>query len=106
MPTSPADIGIDAWPRCATCTLRKGFSMPVEGYSVQVEKKSRVSVKHLLRVTAECSHGKQMDSRHVRTQTADIEVPYFWGKAQEFKAVRLLQFFVPGEDRPENRMLL
>jgi len=105
VPTSPADIGIDAWPQCAECSIRQGRPVPVEGYSVDREKPSMLSVRIRLVVRAECSHGRGMDRQSTRVQSAAVDVPYFWGTAQEVLAVRKLVFFAPGES-PENRMLV
>lgn len=104
-PTSPADVGIAAWPQCAHCSMIKGHWVPVEGYSVEEVKPTSVLVKSRWGVKAECSHGRSGVSDRSEHEVAWIDVPYYWGEAQRLLAIKRLQFFAPGR-KAENLMLL
>ena len=105
VPTSPADVGLPAWPQCAECTMRKGRWMPVEGYALVDEKPNSLTIKRRTIVNAECSHGHGMEKRHIQRQSAAIDCPYFWGEAQRLLAVKSLVFFKPGQ-QTDNKMVL
>ena len=85
--------------------MRKGHWMPPEGYAlVGEERPGQLSIRRVIVIRAECTHGEHERGGQLFHQEVLIALPRWWGEAHKIEAIRQLQFFVPGQ-APESRLL-